>query len=157
MKMSVKMTTTTNRDDPDEEEGVEGEDGEHRQLHHPEVARLLLHEEAGRGLHQMFEGITLWHIMKYLLVVLHVVNQGGFLSIRNAIRMVKIGLDNHIYRQLCWVTRRNIQLTIFNQESEFWIPLDFAPVFCWPESGQLGSRQAIRSKLEASKQTRLLS
>ena len=47
MKMSVKMTTTTDRDDPDEEEGVEGEDGEHRQLHHPEVARLLLHEEAG--------------------------------------------------------------------------------------------------------------
>ena len=47
MKMLVKMTTTTNRDDPDKEEGVEGEDGEHGQLHHPEVARLLLHEEAG--------------------------------------------------------------------------------------------------------------
>ena len=56
--MSVKMTTTTDRDDPDEEEGVEGKDCEHRQLHHPEVARLLLHEEAGRGLQQMFEGIT---------------------------------------------------------------------------------------------------
>ena len=152
------MTMTTNRDDPDEEEGVEGKDGEHRQLRHPEVARLLLHEEAGRSLHQMFEGITLWHIIKYLLVVVHVVNQGDFISVRIAIsRIVKIGLANYIYRQLRWVKRRNIQLTIFNQESEFRIPLDFAPVFCWPESGQLGSRQAIPSKLEASKQTRLLS
>ena len=154
MKMSVKMTTTTDRDDPDEEEGVEGKDGEHRQLHYPEVARLLLHEEAGRGLHQMFE---LWHIVKYLLVVLHDINQGGFLSVRIAIRIVKIGLANYIYRQLRSVTRRNIQLTIFIQKSEFRIPLDFAPVFCWPESGQLGGRQAIPSKLAASKQTRLLS
>ena len=106
----------------------------------------------------MFEGTTLWHIMKYFLVLLHDVNQGGFLSVRIAIsRIVKIGLANYIYRQLRWVKRRNIQLTIFNQESEFRIPLDFAPVFCWPESGQLGSRQAIRSKLEASKQTRQLS
>ena len=95
--MSVKITMTTDRDDPDEEEGVEGKDGEHGQLHHPEVARLLLHEEAGRGLQQMFE---LWHIIKYLLVVLHVVNQGGFLSVRIAIRIVKIGLANHISRQL---------------------------------------------------------
>ena len=152
--MSVKITMTTDRDDPDEEEGVEGKDGEHRQLHHPEVARLLLHEEAGRGLQQMFE---LWHIIKYLLVVLHVVNQGGFLSVRIAIRIVKIGLANHIYRQLRRVKRRNIQLTIFDHEYEFRIPLDFAPVFCWPESSQLGGRQAIPSKLEASKQTRQLS
>ena len=154
MKMSVKMTMTTNRDDPDEEEGVEGKDCEHGQLHHPEVARLLLHEEAGRSLQQMFEGTTLWHIMKYFLVLLHDVNQGGFLSVRIAIRIVKIGLANHIYRQLRRVKRRNIQLTIFNQKSEFRIPLDFAPVFCWPELGQLGGRQAIPSKLEASKQTR---
>ena len=97
----------TNHDDPDKEEGVEGEDGEHGQLHHPEVARLLLHEEAGRGLQQMFDGITLWHIMKYVLAVLHVVNQWGFLSVRIAIRIVKIGLANYIYRQLRRVKRRN--------------------------------------------------
>ena len=35
------------RDDPDEEEGVEGEDDEHGHLHHPQVARFVLHEEAG--------------------------------------------------------------------------------------------------------------
>ena len=148
---------TTNRDDPDEEEGVEGKDGEHGQLHHPEVARLLLHEEAGRCLQQMFGGITLWHIIKYLLFILHDINQGGFLSVRIAIKIVKIGLANYIYRQLRWVTSRNIQLTIFNQKSEFRIPLDFAPVFCWPGLGQLWDRPAIRSKLEASKQTRQLS
>ena len=90
-------------------------------------------------------------------MVLHVVNQGGFLSVRIAIRIVKIGLANHIYRPLRRVKRRNIQLTIFNQKSKFRIPLDFAPVFCWPELGQLGDRQAIQSKLEASKQTRQLS
>ena len=38
------------RDDPDEEEGVEGEDDEHGHLHHPQVASFLLHEEAGRYL-----------------------------------------------------------------------------------------------------------
>ena len=37
----------TDGDDPDEEEGVEGEDDEHRHLHHPQVARFVVHEEAG--------------------------------------------------------------------------------------------------------------
>ena len=45
-----------NRDDPDEEEGVEGEDDEHGHLHHPQVAGFVLHEEAGGGLIQN----TLW-------------------------------------------------------------------------------------------------
>ena len=38
------------RDDPDEEEGVEGEDDEHGHLHHPQVARFVIHKEAGRFL-----------------------------------------------------------------------------------------------------------
>ena len=50
MKMSVKMTMTTNRDDPDEEEGVEGEDDEHGHLHHPQVTVFFFHEHAGRFL-----------------------------------------------------------------------------------------------------------
>ena len=39
-----------NRDDPDEEEGVEGEDDEHGHLHHPQVTVFSFHEHAGRFL-----------------------------------------------------------------------------------------------------------
>ena len=39
-----------NRDDPDEEEGVEGEDDEHGHLHHPQVTVFFFHEHAGRFL-----------------------------------------------------------------------------------------------------------
>ena len=42
----------TDRDNPDEEESVEGENDEHGYLHHPEVAGFILHEEAGGGLIQ---------------------------------------------------------------------------------------------------------
>ena len=38
------------RDDPDEEEGVEGEDDEHGHLHHPQVTVFFFHEHAGRFL-----------------------------------------------------------------------------------------------------------
>ena len=46
----MTMEKITDRDDPDEEEGVEGKDDEHGHLHHPQVARFIIHEEAGRFL-----------------------------------------------------------------------------------------------------------